>query len=139
MDLAVRALIKYLLGLILVSVFLFVPAGTLLFPNAWLFIALLFLPMLFVGTALYLKAPALLEKRINVREKEKTQKNVVKIMALVFIAGFVMAGLDHRLSLSAPPSICVIIASVLLIASYALYAEVMRENAYLSRTVEVSS
>ena len=99
--------------------------------------ALLFIPMLFLGLLLFLKAPALLEKRLNTKEKEAVQKKAVALSAILFIAGFVLAGLDFRFSWSRMPPWITIIASVLLLLSYALYAEVMRENAYLSRTVEV--
>jgi protein-S-isoprenylcysteine O-methyltransferase Ste14 len=116
---------------------LFLPAGTWNFFNGWLFLALLFIPMLFLGVALFLKAPALLEKRLQGKEKENTQKGVVAASGLMFIGAFVFAGLDFRFGWTKVPMWLVIAASVVLLASYAMYAEVMRENAYLSRTVEV--
>ena len=137
MKLAFRALLKFLLGLLLVGALLFLPAGTLHYPNAWLFLGILFLPMLLLGAVLLFKAPALLEKRLQAKEGERTQRGVVAISGLLFLAGFVVAGLDHRLDWSRMPSWVVIVASAVLLVSYALYAEVMRENAYLSRTVEV--
>jgi len=137
MKLAFSALIKFSVGLILVGVLLFLPAGGFDYINAWLFMGLLFVPMLVLGTVLLIKAPELLEKRLSAKEKENTQKGVVAVSGLLFAAGFVVAGLDFRFGWSKIPLWCVITASVILLISYALYAEVMRENAYLSRTVEV--
>ena len=137
MKLAIRALIKYLFGLFFVAALLFLPAGSLGYGNAWLFLGLLFIPILILGVVLLIKAPDLLEKRISAKEKEDTQKGVVAVSALLFVAGFVVAGLDFRYGWSSVPAWCVIASSVILLISYALYAEVMRENAYLSRTVEV--
>ncbi len=137
MKLAVRALIKFFAGFLLVSLLLFGTAGTFSYGGAWFFLALLFLPMLALGTVLLIKSPALLEKRLNGREKEGAQQTVVALSALMFLAGFSVAGLDYRFGWSHVPTWLVAIASVTLLVSYALYAEVMRENAYLSRTVEV--
>ena len=137
MKLLFSALAKFILGLVLVGALLFLPAGSFGYPNAWLFICLLFIPMLILGIVLFIKAPALLEKRLNAKEKEKTQKGVVALSALLFLAGFIVAGLDFRFGWSHIPLWGVIIASFVLLISYALYAEVMRENAYLSRTIEV--
>ncbi|MBQ6896627.1 MAG: isoprenylcysteine carboxylmethyltransferase family protein [Oscillospiraceae bacterium] len=136
-KLAADALAKYTAGLIMLSLLLFVPAGTLKYPNGWLFIALLFIPMFFLGIVLLVKAPELLEKRLNHKEKRSAQSKVVALAGLVFVLSFIMAGIDYRLKLTFVPGIVVISASVILIASYGLYAEVMRENAYLSRTIEV--
>lgn len=138
MKLAISALLKFLLGLILVAALVFIPAGSLKFFGGWLFIALLFVPMLLLGVILLIKSPALLEKRLNAKEKESTQKGVVAASSLLFLAGFIVAGLDFRFGWSNVPSWAVILASVVLLVSYGLYAEVMRENAYLSRTIEVS-
>ena len=137
MKLLISALSKYLLGLALVAALLFLPAGGLSYPGGWLFIGLLFLPMLILGILLFIKSPELLEKRLNAREKEGAQKGVLALSALLFIAGFVIAGLDHRYAWSHVPMWAVILAAAILLISYALYAEVMRENASLSRTVEV--
>lgn len=137
MKLLLRALTKFLMGLVLVGVLLFLPAGGLGYPNGWLFIGLLFLPMLLFGIALFLKAPELLEKRLNAKEEESVQKAVIALSALMFAGGFVVAGLDFRFGWSHVPLWVVILASVILLVSYALYGEVMRENACLSRTVEV--
>ena len=137
MKLACSALIKFTAGLLLVGALLFLPAGSLAYMNGWLFIGLLFIPMLFLGIVLLIKAPNLLEKRLSAKEKESTQKGVVALSGLLFIAGFVVAGLDFRFGWSKMPLWVVITASVVLLISYGLYAEVMRENAYLSRTIEV--
>ena len=137
MKLLLNAAAKLLAGLLLVGTLLFLPAGTLRYPNGWLFIGLLFVPMLILGAVLLLKAPALLEKRLNARERENTQRGVVAVSGLLFVCGFVVAGLDHRFGWSRVPLWGVTVASLVLLVSYALYAEVMRENAYLSRTVEV--
>lgn len=137
MKLMLSALIKYVAGLLIVGALLFLPAGSLLYPNAWLFLGLLFIPMLILGVVLLIKAPSLLQKRLNAKEGERAQRGVVALSGLLFIAGFVVAGLDYRFGWSHIPSWVVAIASVILLVSYALYAEVMRENAYLSRTVEV--
>ena len=137
MKLLLSAFTKYLIGLLLVGALLFLPAGSLGYLNGWLFICLLFLPMLVLGVILFIKSPKLLEKRIDAKEKEGTQKGVVAVSGLLFVAGFVVAGLDFRFGWSYVPVWVVVIASVVLLIAYALYAEVMRENAYLSRTVEI--
>ncbi len=137
MKLLIGALTKFIVGLALVGALLFLPAGTFGYINGWLFIGLLFLPMLILGSVLFFKAPELLEKRLNAKEDENTQKGVVALSGLLFIGGFVVAGLDRRFGWSHVPTWVVIFASVILLLSYALYAEVMRENAYLSRTIEV--
>ncbi len=137
MKLAFSALMKFAIGLLLVGALLFLPAGTFFYGNAWLFIGLLFVPMLILGTVLLIKSPELLEKRVSAKEKENTQKSVVALSGLLFIAGFVVAGLDFRFGWSNVPVWVVIVSSIVLLVSYALYGEVMRENAYLSRTVEV--
>ncbi len=137
MKLLINALIKFIVGLVLVGALLFLPAGTFHFIYGWLFIGLLFTPMLILGTVLFIKAPALLEKRLKTKEKERTQKGAVAMSGLLFIVGFVVAGLDWRFGWSHMPASITVIVSVILLLAYALYAEVMRENAYLSRTVEV--
>ena len=137
MRLAFSALIKFVVGLILVGALLFLPAGSIGYMNAWLFIGLLFGPMLILGVVLLIKAPNLLEKRLSAKEKEKSQRGVVALSGLLFVVGFVVAGLDFRFEWSYVPLWAVITAAVILVASYGLYAEVMRENAYLSRTVEI--
>ena len=136
-GLAIRALTKYLAGLVLVALLLFVPAGSLAYPNGWLFISLLFIPMLVLGFVLLFKAPELLEKRLNAKEEQGEQRKVVGLSALLFLAGFVTAALDFRFGWSQLPGWLVLAASAVLLLSYGMYAEVMRENAYLSRTVEI--
>lgn len=137
MKLLISALTKFILGLLLVGALLFIPAGTVAYPNAWLFIGLLFVPMLLLGAVLLIVSPALLKKRLDFKENESTQKGVVAVSALIFLIGFTVAGLDFRFGWSHVPVWVVITASVILLVSYALYAEVMRENAYLSRTVKI--
>ena len=137
MKLLISAMTKYVMGLLLVAALLFVPAGTLDYMNGWLFIGLLFVPMLLLGVVLFVKSPDLLQKRLDAKEKENTQKGVVALSALLFLGGFIVAGLDFRFGWTNVPVWCVIGASIVLLVSYALYGEVMRENAYLSRTVEV--
>ena len=137
MKLIANAATKFLVGLVLVGMLLFLPAGGLDYKNGWLFIVLLFLPMLLLGIVLSVKNPALLQKRLDAKEKQTAQKGVVGTAALLFIGGFVLAGLDHRFGWSQVPPWAVAVASVVLLFSYALYAEVMRENTYLSRTIEV--
>lgn len=132
-----RALTKYFSGLACVALLLFLPAGTVRYWNAWLFICVLFIPMLIVGIVLLQKEPELLEKRLSTRETEEEQKQVILGSLLLFVSGFVLAGLNFRFGWSRlPPWVSVAAAAVMLVA-YGLYAEVMRENAYLSRTVEV--
>lgn len=136
-KLIVNALVKYCMGLLMVGLLLFLPAGTFAYPNAWLFIALLFVPMLLLGVVLLVKSPELLEKRLNSKEKETEQSVVVILSLAMFLGGFIVSALDFRFRWSKMPAAVVIVAAVVLLASYGLYAEVMRENAYLSRTVEV--
>lgn len=137
MKLLANALIKYISGLFVVGLLLFPAAGGFDYRNGWLFIGLLFVPMFLLGIVLYIKAPGLLEKRLDAKEKQGGQKAVVMAAALMFLLSFVLAGFDHRFGWTHVPTWLVAAASVLLLASYALYAEVMRENAWLSRTVEV--
>ena len=136
-KLLLSALTKFLAGLVLMGLVLFLPAGTWNYSNAWLFLGLLFIPMLILGIVLFLKAPELLEKRLQSKEKESTQKGVVAVSGLMFIGSFVLAGLDFRFGWTNVPAWVVTVAAVILLASYGMYGEVMRENAYLSRTVEV--
>ena len=132
-----NAIVRYFLGLILVGLLLFVPAGTLNYWNAWLFMGLLFIPMFIAGIILMFKNPILLQSRLDVKEKETTQKYVIIYSGLMFILGFIVAGLNYRFSWIMIPNIVVIIALVLFMISYILYAEVLRENTYLSRTIKV--
>lgn len=137
MRLLIEALTKFICGLLLVGLMIFLPAGTLQYTYGWLLIGLLFIPMLIAGFVMLAKSPAFLKKRLDAKEKQGTQKGVVAFSGLMFIAGFVVAGLDFRFGWSNMPAGVVIAASVLFLVAYALYAEVMRENAYLSRTIQV--
>jgi len=136
-KLLIQAITKFLMGLVVVSIVLFLPAGTIHYWNAWLFMGVLFIPMFMAGLILLLKAPNLLAKRMNVKEKETEQKQVVGLSLLMFAGGFIVAALDFRYSLSKLPDWVVVAAVIIFLISYGLYGEVMRENAYLSRTVEV--
>ncbi len=136
-KLLLNGALKLILGLLMIGILLFIPAGTIYFWNAWLLMGLLFVPMLLVGVILFIKAPALLAKRLNSKEKEDEQKQVIGWSLLIFIGGFVIAGLDFRFGWARFADWIVIVASVIFVVAYGLYAEVMRENAYLSRTVEI--
>ena len=131
------ASIKLLLGLGLVGLLIFLPAGTLHFFNGWLLVAVLFVPMLIAGVVMAVCSPALLKKRLDAKEKEAEQKSVVAMSGTMFIAAFVVAGLNYRYSWIVMPSWVVWGAVALFLLSYLMYAEVLRENAYLSRTIEV--
>ena len=137
MKLLLQAIIKFLSGLLIVGLLLFVPAGTIKYYNAWLFIELLFIPMFFVGILMFFKNKELLKSRLNAKEKESDQKVVIILSAIMFITGFVVAGLNYRFGWIQLPNIVVIISSIVFIISYILYGEVLRENTYLSRTIEV--
>ena len=132
-----EALVKYMAGILLVGLLLFLPAGTLKWKNGWLFMAVLFVPMFLAGIVMYLKAPDLLRSRLNAKEKQMEQKSVIGYSGLMFIAAFVTAGLDYRFSISNLPNIVVVVSCIVFLLSYAMFAEVLRENAYLSRTIEV--
>lgn len=137
MKLLIKALTKFIVGILIVGALVFLPAWDVKFANGWLFMGLLFIPMLLLGALMLIKSPDLLQKRLEAKETQKTQKGVVAFSGIIFIAGFVIAGLDHRFGWSRVPLWAVISASAVLLVSYALYAEVMRENAYLSRTIRV--
>ena len=137
MKLLKEALIKFTGGLLLVGLLIFLPAGTMAYTYGWLLVGLLFIPMLIAGFVMLWKSPAFLKKRLDAKEKQATQKGVLAFSGLMFVAGFVVAGLDFRFGWSHMPIWVVVAASVLFLVAYALYAEVMRENAYLSRTVKV--
>ena len=137
MKLFLEAIVKFTCGLLLVGLLIFLPAGTLAYSYGWLLIGLLFGPMLIAGFVMLAKSPDFLKKRLDAKEKQATQKGVVAYAGLMFIAGFVVAGMDFRFGWSKMPQWVTIAASVLFLVSYALYAEVMRENAYLSRTIKV--
>ena len=137
MKLLTNALLKFLSGILVTALVLFLPAGTWQYPGGWRFCALLFLPMLVLGGVLYWKAPELLQKRLNTKETDKAQMGVVAAAGVLFVAAFAAAGLDFRFGWTRVPGWLVWAASLLQLAAYGLYAEVLRENAYLSRTVEV--
>lgn len=136
-KLLVQAIVKYLAGVVLLGLLLFLPAGTLRYPNGWLLMGLLFIPMLGAGIVMMLRDPALLEKRLNAKEREGEQKEVIRQSGVMFIIAFVLAGLNFRFGWLTLPSWVVHTAAVLFLLAYLMWAEVLRENAYLSRTVEV--
>ena len=133
-----QALSKFLIGLVIICMLLFIPAGTLDYPNGWLFIALLFIPMFFAGIIMLFKSPDLLRKRLNAKESEDEQKTVILVSGIMFLLAFILAGLNFRFGWFKLPTIVIIIASIVFLLAYIMYAEVLRENEYLSRTVEVS-
>ena len=137
MKLLINALTKFICGFLIIALLLFIPAGTLSFTDGWVLLALLFIPIFIMGAFLLIKAPKLLEKRLESKENEDTQKGVVAFSGSVFLLGFISAGLDFRFDISNISRIIKIIACLLFLFAYALYAEVMRENAYLSRTIKV--
>ena len=136
-KLFVEAIIKFIAGLILVGALVFLPAGTLAYYQGWLFMSVLFIPIFIAGIVMMFKNPSLLKKRLDAKEKEKDQSLVVKISGLMFLSGFVVAGLGYRFDWYVLPKVVSIASAVIFLVFYALYAEVMRENTYLSRTIEV--
>lgn len=132
-----QAIAKFLLGVVLVGVLVFLPAGTLSFFGGWLLTGILFVPMFLAGIVMMIKNPDLLKSRLDAKEKEKEQSLVVKLSGLMFLAGFIVAGLDFRFGWLPLPKAVNITAAVVFLFSYVLYAEVLRENTYLSRTIEV--
>ena len=136
-KLFVQAILKFTLGVVLVGLLIFLPAGTFSFPSGWLLMGILFVPMFFAGIVMMCKNPDLLKSRLNAREKQGEQQLVVKLSGLMFLTGFILAGLDFRFGwLPLPRAVSMVGAAAFLIA-YLLYAEVLRENTYLSRTIEV--
>ena len=135
--LAMKALAFFLVGALFVALLLFLPAGTMAYPGAWRLMGLLFIPMMIMGVLLLLFAPEVLKKRLNAKEKMGDQKRVIGVSGVVFLLGFVLAGLDFRFGWTAVPGWLIVVSSVIFVASYAMYGEVMRENAWISRTVEV--
>ena len=132
-----QAIAKFLLGVVLVGVLLFLPAGSFAFWQGWLLMGVLFVPMFVAGVIMFAKNPKLLEKRLHAKEKQKTQEIVVKLSGLMFIGGFVLAGLNFRFGWYTLPTWISIAGTAVFLLSYVLYAEVLRENTYLSRTIEV--
>lgn len=139
MKLLINGLVKFSLGLLMVGLLIFLPAGSLRYAYGWLFMGLLFVPMLIAGFVMLAKSPQLLKRRLDAKEKQAAQKGVLAFSGLMFITGFVVAGLDHRFGWSRMPLWVVIAASAVFLLAYGLYAEVLRENAYLSRTVKVEA
>ena len=139
MKLLISALLKFTCGAALVGLLIFLPAGTICYGNGWLLMGILFVPMLIAGFVMLFKSPEFLAKRLDAKEKQAAQKGVLAFAGLMFMGGFVVAGLDFRFGWSRMPDWVVVTASVLFLLSYALYAEVMRENAYLSRTIKVEA
>ena len=133
----IQAIAKFLLGVVLVGVLLFLPAGTFSFFNGWLFMSILFIPMFLAGIVMMFKNPTLLKSRLDAKEKQKEQSLVIKLSGLMFLAGFIVAGLGVRFNWYSLPTPVVIVATVLFLIAYLIYAEVLRENTYLSRTIEV--
>ena len=136
-KLFLQAIAKFLAGVVLMGLLLFVPAGTMRFPNAWLLMGLLFIPMLIVGVLMMRFAPALLEKRLNAREKQSDQQELIRRSGEMFIAAFILAGLNFRFGWLSLPQWVVRAASAVFLLAYLMWGEVLRENAWLSRTVEV--
>ena len=136
-KLCIRAVLLFILGAALVGMLIFLPAGTLSFFNGWLFMGILFIPMFGAGIVMMYKNPALLERRLNGKEKLSEQSLVIRLSGLMFLAGFITAGLGVRFGWYMLPRTVVFIASGIFLLAYILYAEVLRENTYLSRTVEV--
>ena len=136
-KLFVNGIVKFLSGLILVGLPLFLSAGSFAYWNAWLFMGILFIPMFIAGLILTKKNPYLLEKRLNAKEEQSEQKTVIALSGIMFLVGFVVAGLDYRFQWIKLPEWVVIVGAVVFLIAYGLYAEVLRENTYLSRTIEV--
>lgn len=136
-KLFVQALVKFFCGAVLVGLLIFLPAGTVGFFNGWLLMGLLFVPMFLAGIVMMVKNPSLLKSRLDAKEEQKDQDLVIKLSGIMFLAGFIVAGLDFRFGWSSLPKGVVIAGAVLFLFFYGLYAEVMRENTYLSRTIKV--
>jgi len=130
-------LVKFLAGVILVGLLIFLPAGTLAYWNGWLLMGLLFIPMCIAGAVMLVKSPNLLKSRLDGKEKETEQKLVVLVSGVLFLAGFILSGLTFRFGWLPLPTWTIIVASAAFLFGYGLYAEVLRENAYLSRTIGV--
>ncbi|MBQ2799870.1 MAG: isoprenylcysteine carboxylmethyltransferase family protein [Lachnospiraceae bacterium] len=136
-KLFIQAITKFLLGMVLVGLLIFLPAGTLLFFYGWIFMGILFVPMFFAGIVMMFKDPELLRKRLNAKEEQREQNLVIKLSGLMFLSGFIVAGLGVRFERYILPKEVVIASAVIFLFAYVLYAEVLRENTYLSRTIEL--
>ena len=135
--LLVQALVKFIAGIVLISILLFLPAGSFAYWQGWVLIGVLFIPMFIAGIIMLIKSPDLLRKRLNAKEKENEQKTVVALSGLLFITSFITAGLSWRFDWWMMPDWSIWVSAVVFIVSYLIYAEVLRENEYLSRTIEV--
>ena len=136
-KLFIQAIIKFLAGFIFIGLLIFLPAGTFSFFNGWLFMVILFVPMFLAGIVMMAKNPSLLKSRLNAKEKQREQNIVIKLSGIMFLLGFIVAGLDFRFNWFTLPKGVVIGATIVFLIAYILYAEVLRENTYLSRTIEV--
>ena len=136
-KLFIEAMVKFTLGVVIIGALIFLPAGTFAFAGGWLLMGILFVPMFLAGIVMMAKDPSLLASRLEAKEKEKTQSIVVKLSGLMFIVGFVLAGLDFRFGWVKLPFNVNIVASIVFVVAYVIYAEVLRENTYLSRTIKV--
>ena len=136
-KLFIQALIKICAGLIIIGLLVFGPAGTLHYWNGWLFLGVLFLPMILIGVVLLIKRPELLEKRLKAKESRAEQSLVIKLSGLMFVVGFIMAGISYRFDWFTVPRSGAVIAAAVFLIGYGMYLEVIRENAYLSRVIEV--
>ena len=138
-KLFLQAITKFLVGVVLVGLLIFLPPGTILYLNGWLFMGILFIPMFCAGIVMMLKNPELLKKRLNAKEKQEEQTIVVKLSGLMFLLGFAVAGLGVRFQWYMLPNEVVLVSAAVFLLAYILYAEVLRENTYLSRTIEVQN
>ena len=136
-KLLAQAIIKFILGLVIVSALIFIPAGTLKYAGGLIFVGVLFIPMFIVGLILMFRNPELLRKRLDAKEKQDEQKSVILLSGIMFVSGFVIAGFNFRFGWLILPDWVMFIGTVLFILSYIMYGEVLRENTYLSRTIEV--
>ena len=136
-KLFIQAILKFLLGIILVGLLIFIPAGTIHYFNGWLFMGLLFIPMFIAGVVMMIKNPTLLKSRLEAKEKQKEQGLLIKLSGLMFICGFIVAGLDFKYNWFNLPIIVTYISAIVFLLSYIMWAEVLRENTYLSRTIKV--
>ena len=136
-ELFISAITKFAAGVVLIGVLIFLPAGTIHFPGGWLLMGILFIPMFLAGLVMMAKNPRLLRSRLNAREQQSEQSIVIKLSGLMFLCGFILAGLDFRFGWSNLPGLVNVLGALLFLIAYALYAEVLRENTWLSRTIEV--
>lgn len=138
-DLFKDAIIKYVSGIILIGVLLFLPAGDIHWKNGWLLMAVLFIPMFFAGTLMYIKAPDLLRSRLKAKETQSDQKDVIRYSGVMFLATFILAGLNYRFQWTTMPETIVWIGVAVFLLAYSMFGEVLRENQYLSRVIEVQA